>query len=156
MSITLRPIEPDDEPFLLEVYGSTRSEEMALVPWTEEQREAFVKWQFVAQHTHYTQQYPDGNFMIILDRERAVGRLYVARLEAQIRIMDITLLPEERGRGIGTSLMRELMDEAAKAEKPLRINVESFNRSLRLFERLGFSPIEVDGFYVLMEYRTQT
>jgi GNAT superfamily N-acetyltransferase len=129
---------------------------MALVPWTEEQRKAFVKMQFAAQHQHYRQQYPDGDFMIILDRDRPVGRLYVTRLEDQIRIMDITVLPEERGRGVGTSMMRELMDEAAKAGKPLRINVESFNRSLRLFERLGFSPLEVDGFYVLMEYRADT
>ena len=153
MSITFRPVEPDDEAFLLKVYGSTRAEELAAVPWSEAQREAFLRMQLDAQHHHYRQRYPEGNYLIILDDDRAVGRLYVARLKEQIRIMDITLLPEERGRGRGTSMLRDLMAEAEKAEKPLRIYVESFNPSLRLFERLGFSKIEEEGFHLLMEWR---
>src|SRR4051812_35029425 len=100
MSITFRPAAPTDEAFLLKVYGSTRAEELALVPWTEAQREAFLLMQFQAQHSHYQQKYPTGEHLIILDDDRTVGRLYVARLKEQIRIMDITILPEERGRGL--------------------------------------------------------
>jgi GNAT superfamily N-acetyltransferase len=153
MSITFRPVGPDDEPFLLKVYGSMRAEELAAVPWTEAQREAFLRMQLNAQHHHYGQTFPDGQFLIILDDERAVGRLYAARLKDQIRIIDITILPEERGRGRGTLILRDLMAEAARAKKPLRIYVESFNPSLKLFERLGFSKIEEEGFHLLMEWR---
>jgi ribosomal protein S18 acetylase RimI-like enzyme len=153
MSITFRPAGPDDEAFLLKVYGSTRAEEMAAVPWSEAQREAFLRMQLNAQHHHYRQLYPEGDYLIILDDDRAVGRLYVARLKEQIRIMDLTILPEDRGRGLGTSILRDLMAEALSAEKPLRIYVESFNPSLRLFERLGFSKIEEEGFHLLMEWR---
>lgn len=153
MSITFRPAEPSDEAFLLEVYGSTRAEELRAVPWNETQREAFLKMQFAAQHQHYKQLYPEGDYLIILDRDRAVGRLYVARLKEQIRIIDITILPEERGRGLGTSIIGDLMAEAAQAKKPLRIYVESFNPSLRLFERLGFSNVEENGFHLLMQWQ---
>ena len=153
MPITFRPVEPDDEAFLLKVYGSAREEELARVPWTEVQRETFLRMQLTAQHQHYRERYPDGEFLIILKASRPVGRLYVARLEEQIRIMDITLLPEERNAGLGTSILKDLMVEAGKAGKPLRIYVESFNPSLRLFERLGFSSIEENGIHLLMEWR---
>lgn len=153
MSITFRPAGADDEAFLLKVYGSTRAEELAAVPWTDAQRETFLLMQLQAQHHHYRLKYPAGEYLIILDDERAVGRLYVARLAEQIRIMDITILPEDRGRGRGTSILRDLMAEAAKAGKPLRIYVESFNPSLSLFERLGFSKVEEEGIHLLMEWR---
>jgi ribosomal protein S18 acetylase RimI-like enzyme len=151
--ITFRPTGPDDEDFLLKVYGSTRAAELSVVPWTDEQRKAFLQMQLNAQHHHYRQLYPQGDYLIILDGDRAVGRLYTARLKDQLRIMDITVLPEERRRGIGTSILRDLMAEAAATAKPLRIYVESFNPSLRLFERLGFSKIEEEGIHLLMEWR---
>ena len=151
-TITFRPVEPADEAFLLEVYRSTRTEEMALLPWSEEQKNAFVLGQFHAQQQHYQKIYPDANHDIILANDREVGRLYVARLDAEIRIVDVTLLPRERNSGIGTLLLRRLMEESARVSKPLRIYVESFNPSMRLFERLGFLPTEEQGIHVLMEW----
>ena len=82
----------------------------------------------------------------------AAGRLYVARWPAEIRIMDIALLPAHRGRGAGTALLRDLMAEAEAAEKPLTIHVERFNPALRLYLRLGFTPIEDKGVYLLLRW----
>lgn len=151
--VSLRPVRPEDEPFLLRIYASTRAEEMALVPWDEAQREAFLKMQFDAQQYHYQKHYPEASHDIILLRGEPVGRLYVAREEQIITILDITLLPEHRGAGIGTPLVKDLQSEAARAEKSLRIYVESFNPSLRLFERLGFYGIGEEGIYILMQWR---
>jgi ribosomal protein S18 acetylase RimI-like enzyme len=64
---------------------------------------------------------------------------------------DIALLPEYCNRGIGTTLLRT--SEAATAGKPLRIHVERFNPALRLYERLGFTPIAGRGVYLFMEWR---
>jgi ribosomal protein S18 acetylase RimI-like enzyme len=153
LSISFRPVAPEDEAFLIKVYGSTRSEELAQVPWTEAQVEAFLKMQLEAQQRHYKGLYPTADHHIILADDTAVGRLYVARLKEQIRIADITLLPEARGRGIGTRILKDLMAEAAAEGKPVRIYVESFNPSLRLFERLGFSKTSEQDFYWLMEWR---
>jgi ribosomal protein S18 acetylase RimI-like enzyme len=150
-AVTLRPVVAEDEPLLLELYASTRAEEMAMVPWTREQQEAFVRMQFNAQQAHYKKIQPDANHDIIMANGRPVGRLYVARTKDCIEIMDITVLPQERNAGIGGSLIRALMDEA-ESSRPLRIYVENFNPSLRLFQRLGFKAIEEDGFMLLMAW----
>ena len=151
--VALRPVTPEDEAFLLEVYASTRAEELSKVPWDEAQREAFLKMQFAAQQLHYQTHNPTATHDLILLDAHAIGRLYVARREREIRILDITILPDYRNQGMGTPLIEELMTEAAQAGKPLTIYVESFNPSLRLFERLGFSKIEDDGVNYLMEWR---
>jgi GNAT superfamily N-acetyltransferase len=150
-AVTLRPVVAADEPLLLEIYAVTRAEEMAMVPWTKEQQEAFVKMQFVAQQEHYKKLQPDANHDIILSNGRPVGRLYVARTEDKIEIMDITLLPPERNSGIGSSLIKGLMDEASPS-RPLRIYVETFNPSRHLFKRLGFKVVEQEGIHLLMEW----
>ena len=155
-NITLRPVGPDDHEFLIEVYGSTRAEELALVPWTKEQQQAFVRSQFAAQQDHYTQKYPAASHDIILSNNRPVGRLYVAQLDQEIRIVDITVLPADRNAGIGSYLISQLLDESNRTGKVTRIYVEEFNPSLRLFERLGFSPSEQHGMHLLMQWNPST
>jgi len=149
-TITLRPVSADDHEFLVEIYGSTRAEELALTPWTDEQRDAFVRWQFGAQQEHYAKNYPAANHDIIISDGRQVGRLYVARLDHEIRIVDITVLPADRNAGIGSYLIKQLLDEADRTGKMTRVYVEEFNRSLDLFKRLGFSLSEQNGFHLLM------
>ena len=125
---------------------------MALVPWTDEQRQAFIRSQFAAQQEHYAKKYPAGSHDVILSVGKRVGRLYVARLDEEIRIVDITVLPTERNVGIGSYLIKQLLDEAKRTEKVTRIYVEEFNPSLRLFERLGFSLSDQHGIHSLMEW----
>ena len=150
-NVTLRPVGLDDYDFLVEVYGSTRAEEMAMVPWTGEQQQAFVRMQFTAQQDHYRKTYPTASHDIIMSDDRPVGRLYVARLDQEFRIVDITLLPAERNAGIGSYLIKQLLDEANRAGKVTRIFVEEFNPSRRLFERLNFSPSEQHGIHMLLQ-----
>jgi len=151
-NITLRPVGPTDYEFLLEVYSSTRADELALVPWTSEQQQLFVRSQFAAQQAHYAEKYPGASHDIIMSSGRPVGRLYVARLDHEIRIVDITILPTERNCGIGTYLIKQILDEAKGAGKLTRIYVEEFNPSLRLFERLGFSVSAQHGMHLLLEW----
>ena len=144
---------PSDREFLCRLYASTRQEELAPVPWSEPEKEAFLRLQFEAQDRHYQEHFPAAAFQIIELDARPIGRLYVDRRADEIRLIDIALLPEFRGAGIGTALLMELIDEAAAASKPLRIHVERFNPALRLYQRLGFRPLEEHGVYLLMEYR---
>lgn len=150
-NITLRPVNSDDYDFLVEVYGSTRAEELALTPWPTEQQQAFVRSQLAAQQDHYAKTYPTASHDIIMSGSRPVGRLYVARLDQEVRIIDITLLPADRNAGIGSHLIKQLVDEASRSGKVTRIYVEEFNPSLRLFERLGFSPTEQNGIHLLLQ-----
>lgn len=149
--MTLRPVTPQDGPFLLGVYASTRAGELAAVPWTDAQKAAFVAHQFSAQSRHYAGNYAGMSSDVICVGGVPAGRLLVARRDADIRIVDITLLPEFRGAGAGTGLLRALMDEASAAEKLLSIHVEVHNPAMRLYERLGFAPAGENGPYMRME-----
>ena len=153
MNVTLRPAEAADRDLLFRVYASTREDELALTDWDEAQQTAFLTQQFTAQDIHYREHYPGAVFNLILLDDEPIGRLYIHRRPAEIRIMDIALLPPYRNRGIGSALLRDLQTESAAAAKSLTIHVEQFNPALRLYPRLGFRPIEEHGVYLLMEWR---
>jgi ribosomal protein S18 acetylase RimI-like enzyme len=148
--VTLRPVADADEDFLLEVYSSTRAEEMARVPWNPEQKEAFVRMQFQAQNKHYAAEYPQASHDIICLNQVPVGRLYLDRGREKIHILDVTILPRFRGSGVGTALLKRILDEAGQSGTPVTIYIESFNPSLRLFGQLGFERIAEDGFQLLL------
>lgn len=149
----LRPLTDDDRSFLMELYASTRADELAQVPWDAATRRAFVEQQFHAQDLHYRTHYPGATLDVVeVDGERA-GRLYVHRGERDIRVMDIALLPPFRGRGLGTTLLRDVLAEGEASGRTVSISVEVFNAARRLYERLGFRDAEDQGVYLLMEWR---
>jgi ribosomal protein S18 acetylase RimI-like enzyme len=152
-SITLRSATVTDEEFLLKIHASTRAAEMALVPWSEEQREAFLQMQFNAQHSHYLEQFPRADYKLILADGEPVGRLYVDRDDMAVKILDIAVLPDKRRAGIATFLLTEILAEAKESDIAVRIHVETFNPSLGLFERLGFNRIAEEGINFLLEWR---
>lgn len=147
-SITLRPLLSTDEAFSYLIYASTRTEEMARVAWTDEQKEAFLRMQFKAQTDHYRAYYPAAEYQILQRGDVPIGRLIVERSPKSLLIMDIALLPEFRNTGIGTAILRELMEEAGQAGLPVVLRVEFFNPAIRLYTRLGFVKTrEVNSVY---------
>jgi len=134
VDLLLREATPEDEPFLLDVYASTRAEELAGLGWDDNQKQAFIKMQFMARERTYPKA---GNRIIVLNG-RPVGRMMVDREDALIRLRDIALLTEYRNAGIGSRLILELMKEATAARKPIELHVVSISPAVRLYERLGF------------------
>ena len=148
----LRPITDDDDEFLLAVYSSTRADEMAMVPWSQQQKDEFLRFQFDAQSKYYAEQFPKAAFDVVMLDGEPIGRLYVDRRPDEIRLIDIALLPEHRGSGLGGAIMREILAEGEANDKLVRIHVEQNNPALRLYHRLGFEQIEEQGVYYLMEW----
>jgi GNAT superfamily N-acetyltransferase len=155
VSIKLRPELPDDQAFLYRLYASTRAREMELVDWSFEQKASFLGMQFYAQHKHYVQRFPNARFEIIEEHGTAVGRRYVNCSNSEIRIVDIALLPEHCGKGIGSRLIAQVLDQGAREGLPVTIHVEQFNPALRLYQRLGFKPLHLQGVYWLMQWHPQ-
>jgi ribosomal protein S18 acetylase RimI-like enzyme len=149
--VRLRPAEASDRPFLLDVYAGTRADELALVPWDDATKRAFVEQQFAAQEDHYSRHYAGATVDVIEVGGESAGRLYVFRGPGDIRIVDITLLPAFRGRGAGSLLLHGLIDEAQAGGRKLSIHVEMNNPARSLYDRLGFAEVETHGVYVLME-----
>jgi ribosomal protein S18 acetylase RimI-like enzyme len=152
-TVTLRPATAGDRTLLRDVYASTRAEELDQVAWAPGQREAFVQMQFDAQDHEYRRHNPHGDFQVIEVAGVAAGRLYVDRRPDDIRVVDIALLPEFRGAGVGRRLLEQLMGEAASSGRKLSIHVEIHNRAAGLYGRLGFEVVAERGVYRLMEWR---
>jgi ribosomal protein S18 acetylase RimI-like enzyme len=148
--VTLRPLRDDDGDFSSRVYAATREEELAAV-FSPAQKAAFLAQQSAAQTAHYARQHAGMSSHVVLVDAEPAGRLLVARWTHEIRIVDIALLPEYRGAGVGTRLLGSLIEESEAAGKPLTIHVERANPARRLYDRLGFVPVADRGLYLLME-----
>jgi len=153
LMLRFRNITEEDKDCLFEIYSSTRQEELSLTNWTAEQKLIFLKNQFEAQHFHYQKYYGDTYFWIILYAEKVAGRLYL-QISNEIRIVDITLLPEFRNKNIGTGILKDIQNLAKNLSKNVSIHVEQFNPALKLYKRLGFQEIEtVNSIYFLMQWK---
>ncbi|KAA0993353.1 GNAT family N-acetyltransferase [Dyadobacter aurulentus] len=156
-ALALRPITPKDLPFLMEIYASTREAEMERVPfWTDLMKKEFLASQFRAQHEYYQKNYIGACFWVIELENKIIGRLYLdENFQGKgMRIVDISILPTYRNRGLGQGIFKDLMKRSAELNIPLTIHVEAFNPAKNLYTRLGFKTIsETNGIYHLMEWK---
>ena len=155
MKITLRRVQESDEAFLLRLYASTRQAELALTPWNEAQKQAFVQMQFLAQRQHYASAFPAASYDIICCDGNATGRLYVDRQPRAIHVLDIIVDAEKRKRGIGTFVLEEILREADQAQKRVTIYVEEFSPARRVFDRRLFREASKSGFQILLTREPQ-
>ena len=156
VNVQLRPVTDADQEFLVGVYASTRADELAQVNWDESQKDAFIRWQYAMQKQEYDARYPNARYELILVDDQPAGRIWVGSDDTQIRLLDIALLTEFQNRGVGAYLVQQLIDEAKRAQKPLRHMVFMLNdNAFRFYERLGFTTIEDVGAYKHMEWRAE-
>jgi ribosomal protein S18 acetylase RimI-like enzyme len=154
LSIELRAMRDEDLPFVRTVYAASREDELALVPWPDGQREAFIDMQFQAQLAGYAGTFPGSEHSVVLVGGELAGRIWVARLPTEIRLVDLALLPLFRNLGAGTELVRRLQAEARAASAPLRHCVWILNEgAFRFYRRLGFVVVEDQGMHQVMEWR---
>ena len=151
-SITVRPVTPDDEEFLLRVYKSSRGDDLRGLGWDEDRISEFLGMQYEAQQHFHDSEYKRASDQIILLAGKPAGRLIVERREYEIRCIDVALLPEHRNSGVGTFLIRQLQDESRHEDKPLRLQVIRFSRAVNLFERSGFVRTSETGTHFQMEW----
>jgi len=150
MNLRLAPLSPEDEDFIYRLYASTRMAEIAGFGWNQAQQEAFLRMQFNAQKRWYEMAYPGAEYTVILRDEQPVGRMIVLRGTQEFHLIDIALLAEHRGCGIGTALVGELIAESRRAAVPLALQVLKTNRAVHLYQRLGFIRSGEDEMYYQM------
>jgi ribosomal protein S18 acetylase RimI-like enzyme len=152
-SIALRPALPDDEAFLLEVYTSNRGDDLAALDWPNDRIRDFLATQYAAQQLFFKTDYPQANELIILRESDRIGRIIVERGEHELRIVDIALLPPHCNAGVGTYVIKELLAEAGRLRRVLRLQVMRSNPAVGLFERLGLVRTGETGSHYQMEWR---
>ena len=143
-------------PFLRRLYVSTRWEELAITGWSQAEKLAFLESQFALQRHHYRTYYAGTDWAVLERGGAPAGRLYVDRRTDTLHVVDVSLLPEWRGRGVGTTLMQAVCSEARSAGKSVGISVEKYNPAQRLYRRMGFREVSDEGVYWLMEWRASS
>ena len=154
--ITLRDASPSDQPFLLALYASTRADEFAAMGWPVETERAFMLMQFEAQRRDYEQRHPGAAIDIVEQRRCPIGRLWVAQDARSLTVLDITIVAELRGQGIGTECLQRVLRRADLAGLDVELQVVVGNRAQHLYERLGFRPVGPGGVRQPMVRRRQT
>jgi len=152
--LRLRPEREDDQAFRFDLFRESRPPEWEAVRGDAALFEQLMRHQFQAQTTGYRTQFPQARFDIIELGGERIGRIVVDRPGTMLHIVDQAIVPHMRNRGIGTTIMKVLLDEAARAQLPVLLYVASSNDpSLRLYLRLGFTPIEGTPGYIALEWR---
>jgi ribosomal protein S18 acetylase RimI-like enzyme len=156
-AVTLRPVAAEDYEDLVRIYAGTRADELALTPWDDAQKLAFCRSQYDAQKREYDARFPDAEYDVISLDGRTVGRLWIGRSDVEIRLLDIAIVPEAQKQGLGTALLKHLIEESRQTGKRLRHMVFILNTdALRFYERLGFHIFEDVGGYQHMEWRPES
>ena len=145
--ISYRVMTDGDLPFVAALYATTRAEELAATGWPAEAQAAFLNQQHLAQHGYYRAAYPGGEWLLIERAGAPIGRLYLAEELGRLLVVDISLLPEARGSGLGTAILKDLLSGETR---PVELHVERSNPARRLYERLGFAVIEEQPIYLRM------
>ena len=152
----LRPETEDDIVFLMQLYATTRMDELAQTGWSADQKWGFIAQQFELQRVHYRTHYTGTAFDVIEHEGLPAGRLYLQEVSGQLRIIDIVLMPEWRGKGVGTAILEALKDTGRKLGKDIDIFVEKFNPALAWYRRLGFQEFSDAEVYLEMRWSAAT
>jgi ribosomal protein S18 acetylase RimI-like enzyme len=145
---SLQPIQSAPPAFPYRVYASTREEELGLAEWPPEQKEAFLRMQFDLRDRQYRAAYPEARTELILCGGVPAGIVTTEQNTRELRLVDLALLPEFRGRGVGSDLLRGLQS----AGKKIVLHVLKQNPAVSLYTRLGFTSTGEDAMYLAMEW----
>lgn len=148
-----RRVAPGDLAFLQQLYASTRAEELAASGWPADEQEAFLVQQFGLQHRYYQEHHRDADFLLLSSLAgQPLGRLYWRAIDAEeAALIDVSLIPQARGRGLGTALMSMLVSQADRLGQSIGLHVEPDNPARRLYERHGFELLSDNGVYARMQ-----
>jgi ribosomal protein S18 acetylase RimI-like enzyme len=149
-SVRLRPATDEDQEFLHQVYASSREEELAAVPWSPQQKDAFLRMQTRAQRQHYAAAYPAAHYQVLEVDGVPAGRMLLDVASERVHLVDFGLLPPFRNRGVGTALLRDLQELARQRGQSLSLATEVNNPARRLYTRLGFVVEEEKEMHVFL------
>ena len=152
-SVSCRAANENDRIFLQKLYAVTRRDEFAGINWNETQVENFLAMQFDLQSRAYAMQFPGAVHLIVEFERTPIGRLIIYSGAKEKRLVDVAVLPDFRGRGIGAFLISELQREAVAENKALVLRVLKMNdRAVAFYERCGFARAD-ENLYWAMSWR---
>ena len=151
LRVSLRPLGEDDDAFARRVFAATRGDGFRHAGLPAVDLENLIELQRRAQLSQYHARFPDADVDVVIADGEPVGYWQIHRGVDRFTLIDVALLPEASGQGIGSCLVGEFLNEAAAAGKPVSCHVERHNPAARLWRRLGFRVVNDDGVYLELE-----
>jgi ribosomal protein S18 acetylase RimI-like enzyme len=102
------------------------------------------------QDQHYRKHYADFEPWAICQDDVVIGRMYLATFDGVLILMDITIAASHRRKGIGSTILSDVIRQADLLGREMRLHVEADNPARRLYGRLGFAELEKGDLYVEM------
>ncbi|GGA42150.1 GNAT family N-acetyltransferase [Sphingomonas psychrolutea] len=151
-ALTIRPEVAEDDPFLRRLTIEGRWAEFAPLPLADAHKRMLLEQQDQARRHHYRTFYAGADFSVLELDGVAVGRLCLLRGPHDHKLVDIALLPEQCGSGLGGTLLDSILAEAATLGRSVSLRVEHTNPARRLYERKGFRETERSEIDAEMEW----
>jgi RimJ/RimL family protein N-acetyltransferase len=148
-----------DGDFLYRLFRSHALAAFGPLPVDDAMKESLVRMQFASRTATYRSQYPDALFAILERDGSPFGRVVVdeppkGSSGGTACIVDLELMAESRGGGIGSALMTSLVLWLGQRCEAVRCTVLAGNEaSLRMCRRAGFVPVADNPPHVELEWR---
>lgn len=157
--LTLRPVRPEDEPFLRDLRAQVDVERLGLAGWNPDSdsvalAQKVISHQFTAHAAHYrrVKNNQDTKDCVILFNQSPVGRFIVTQDSEQVYVSDIAVHPAFRGQGIGQAVIASAQHECEQSKRLLHLHVDRQNTAVQFYLGLGFRAIAQDELRFLMEW----
>ncbi|PKN56195.1 MAG: hypothetical protein CVU56_17430 [Deltaproteobacteria bacterium HGW-Deltaproteobacteria-14] len=151
-AFTLRPVAPSDAPLLDALFRETLGPVGDALATLPDRGAALVAQMREGQRRTWHNAFGEDGHALVLVDGAPVGRVWAERMGPdEVRLVDIALLPSHRGAGIGTAVLRRIIEDARKEKRTIVLHVATHNPALRLYQRLGFVAISGDELNLRLE-----
>lgn len=131
-----------DAAWMRDLYFRSRTPEFAVVGLRDDALTTLLGQQFEAQRQAMAGEFPHADHFVITRDDAPVGRLVLAENDAAIHVADILVDVSQRGAGVGTAALREVLNRADATARAVTLRVDPHNPARRLYERLGFVLVD--------------
>jgi ribosomal protein S18 acetylase RimI-like enzyme len=136
--ITLRATTASDSTWERRIHDASRSD-LLLIDGEADFVQSIVDFQYRAKGSGHADAYPNAHYYMIEKSADVVGRLMIDFGHNEVRIVDITILPQWHGKGIGTTVLQAMQQVAGRIAAPVVLAVQINNINARkLYQSLGF------------------
>jgi ribosomal protein S18 acetylase RimI-like enzyme len=144
VTITRRPATDADREFARQVHHQAYRDviEQQFGPWCEEDQDRF-----------FAGDWRDAQFEIILADGQPCGYACIEDRDEDLHVRELVILPAYQNRGIGSTLLREVVERARQRRVPVHLGTFHKNRAVALYRRLGFREIGQTDIHILMQWK---
>ncbi len=141
--MNMRPARDSDAGFIAALFRSTRQDLLNFLDAPQDFIEELIGLQFSAQAVGYGTAFPEAMYFIVEQHGSPIGRVTLDFGSNEIRVMDISFIPQARRQGHGQAVLQALQQAAGKTRVPLALTVHTGNQAARqLYLKLGFRAEE--------------